>query len=116
MRNIELMTKVKELATKLSVTRESITRVSVQIAIIRQAFGVKNDEHNKTFRDYERELVLSDDEIRKEFEQYLGFYEWAIRTNDEYKQRDFKNQIYYFIDAVRFFHKDLADEFEKSAL
>lgn len=113
MRNIELMKKVKDLATQHLGNSDHSSRVMVQIAIIRQAFGVKNDEHEKPFRDYERDRVLSDDEIRKVFQQRVDFFEWAVKENNSSKIRQFGNQIMDFIDAVRFFHKELADEFEE---
>ena len=114
MKNKKLMKKVTELATQFLATREQSARVMVQIAIIRKAFGVKNDEHSKPVRDYERELVLSDDDIRKEFNEYVRFWEWAKEKNDRDKAMEFKNQIDYFIEAVRFFSTNLADEFQKS--
>lgn len=73
MRNQDVMKKVIDLDTQYLYSREQSLRVMVQIAIIRKAFGVKNDETNKPVIDYERELVLSDDEIRKEFDMYLSF-------------------------------------------
>lgn len=112
MRNAKVMKKVNELATQTLHSREQSARVMVQIAIIRKAFGVKNDETNKPVTDYERELVLSDDEIRKEFNQYSRFLKWAIEKNDIDKQREFENQLDYFIDGVNFFNTNLADEFK----
>ncbi|MCM3273053.1 hypothetical protein [Paenibacillus elgii] len=112
MRNKEIMKKVIELDTQYLYSREQSTRVMVQIAIIRKAFGVKNDETNKPVLDYERNLVLSDDEIRKELDQYLRFLNWAIEKKDIDKQREFKNQLDYFIDGVNFFNQNLAIEFK----
>ncbi|MEK5061122.1 hypothetical protein BK126_26125 [Paenibacillus sp. FSL H7-0326] len=111
MRNQDVMKKVIDLDTQYLYSREQSLRVMVQIAIIRKAFGVKNDETNKPVIDYERELVLSDDEIRKEFDMYLSFLKWSIESKDVDKQREFKNQILHFIDAVRFFNENLAKEF-----
>ncbi|MFB5759071.1 hypothetical protein [Paenibacillus medicaginis] len=108
------MKKVIELDTQPLLSQEQSARVMVQIATIRQAFGVKNDETNKPVKDYERKLVMSDDEIRKDFEEYLSFLKWAIEKKDVDKQREFENQINYFIDAVEFFHKDLAKEFKET--
>lgn len=113
MRNKELIQKVKELATKPLYTRDQSSRIMVQIAIIRQAFGVKNNEHENIIRDYERERILSDDDIRKEFEKYLGFLDWSIEIGDAIKKREFFNNTISFIDAVEFFSQDLSDEFNK---
>ncbi|MGG4105182.1 hypothetical protein AAXB25_14795 [Paenibacillus lautus] len=108
MRNKELMTKIKELATSFG----NASRIDVQIAIIRQAFGVKNDEHQKMIRDYERKVVLSDDQIREKFQERIRFYKWAVKENNRVRIHEFGNEIFYFIDAVRFFNFNLADEFE----
>ncbi|OMD10610.1 hypothetical protein [Paenibacillus odorifer] len=116
MRNKEIMEKVIKLDKETLFSREQSARVMVQIAIIRKAFGVKNDETNKPVIDYERELILTDDEIRKEYEQYLNFLKWSIEKKDLDKEREFKNQINYFIDGVAFFHRGLADEFKKNVL
>ena len=112
MENKKLMEKVIDLDTQFLKTREQSTRVMVQIAIIRKAFGVKNDETNKPVKNYERKLVLSDDDIRKEFNDYVRFWEWAKEKNDMDKAKEFENQIYYFIEAVRFFNVNLADKFQ----
>ncbi|MGG0793816.1 hypothetical protein ABE137_07395 [Brevibacillus laterosporus] len=112
MKNKILMKKVIELDTQFLSSREQSARVMTQIAIIRKAFGVKNAETDQPVTDYERKLVLTDDEIRKEFDQYLKFLRWSIEKKDIDKQREFKNQINYFIDAVDFFNKSLADEFK----
>ncbi|EQM25318.1 hypothetical protein PQS30_06565 [Bacillus licheniformis] len=112
MRNKKLMEKVNDLGTQNLSTREHSTRVMIQIAIIMKAFGVKRDEINKPVRDYEREIILSDDEIREEFYSELKFLNRAKEKNDIDKIKEFKNEVHYFIDAVRFFNASLADEFE----
>lgn len=112
MKNAKIMKKVMELDTQYLSSREQSTRVMIQIAIIRKAFGVKNDETNKPVLDYERNLVLSEDETRKELDQYLKFLKWAIDKKDLDKQREFKNQLDCFIDGVDFFNKNLANKFK----
>lgn len=114
MRNKKLMEKVIELDTQTLTTREQSARVMVQIAIIRRAFGVKNDETNKPVKDYERVCVLSDDDIKKEFNEYVSFWNRAKEKNDMDKAKEFENLIYYFIEAVRFFNANLADVFQKA--
>ncbi|MED1107733.1 hypothetical protein [Bacillus paramycoides] len=113
MRNKKLMEKVIELDTQTLTTREQSARVMVQIATIRKAFGVKNDETNKPVKDYEREIVLSDDDIKKEFNEYVSFWNRAKERNDMDKAKEFENLIYYFIEAVRFFNDNLADVYER---
>ncbi|MCY0092189.1 MULTISPECIES: hypothetical protein [Bacillus amyloliquefaciens group] len=112
MRNKKLMEKVIELDTQFLATREQSLRVMIQIGIIRKAFGVKNDETNKPIRDYERDIILSDDEIRKEFNQELKWLNIAKEKNDFVNVKEFENRARYFIEAVRFFNTSLADEFE----
>lgn len=114
MNNKKLMKKVIELGTQSLHTREQSQRVMVQISIIRKAFGVKNSETDAQVLDFEREQVLSDQEIEKEFKQYVGFWEWAIKSYNLDKVKTFENQVYYFIDGVRFFNEELADTFKKS--
>jgi hypothetical protein len=112
MRNKKLMEKVIHLDTQFLATREQSTRVMVQIAIIRQAFNVKNTETDEPVKEYEREIVLSDDDIKKEFHEYKSYWDWAIEKNDMDKAKGFENQTYYFIDGVRFFNTNLAEELE----
>lgn len=113
MNNVVLMEKVIDLDTQVLTSREHSLKVMVQIAIIRKAFGVKNSETDMPVKNYERQIVLSDDDIRKEFNQYVRFWEWAKETNS-YKEVEFKNQLKYFILAVRFFNEKLSIEFSKS--
>ena len=112
MRNKKLMEKVNDLGTQNLSTREHSTRVMIQIAIIMKAFGVKRDEINKPARDYEREIILSDDEIRKQFNEELNWLNLAKERRDLGDVREFENRVHYFIEAVRFFNASLADEFE----
>ncbi|WCK57420.1 hypothetical protein PP175_25470 (plasmid) [Aneurinibacillus sp. Ricciae_BoGa-3] len=116
MNNTKVMKKVIDLDSQFLATREQSLRVMVQIAIIRKAFGVKNNETNKHVRDYEREIVLSDDDIKKQFNEYMAFWNWAKQKNDMDKAKGFENQIYYFIDGVRFFNANLANEFQQSII
>lgn len=115
MANKDVMKKVIELDTQTLLTREQSLKVMVQISIIRKAFGVKNNETDKVVRDYEREIVLSDKEITKQFNDYVRFWEVA-KSRQENKEHEYKRQVYYFIDGVRFFNSKLADTFEKEML
>lgn len=114
MKNTKLMKMVIGLDTQTLNTREQSQRVMVQIAIIRKAYGVKNSETNAKVLDYERERVLSDQEVEKSFNDYVGFWEWAIKTNNLDKAKAFENQVNYFIDGVRFFDEELANSFTES--
>jgi hypothetical protein len=108
------MKKVIELDTQTLQTREQSKRVMVQIAIIRKAFGVKNCETDNKVLNFERNQVLTDQEVGKEFQTYVGFWEWAIKSNDPDKAKSYENQVNYFIDGVRFFDENLAVSFTES--
>lgn len=114
MNNKKLMKKVIELDTQTLHTREQSIRVMVQIAIIRKAYGVKNNETDAKVLDFERERVLTDQEIEKEFNWYVESWNWAIDINDMDKAKEFENRAYYFIEAVQFFDEVLAKSLTKS--
>lgn len=116
MKNTKLMKKIIELDTQPLMSRQQSLRVMVQIAIIRQAFGVKNNESNMPVKEYERKMVLSDKEITKEFNDYAGYLKWAKDKKDLDKTLEYENQLDYFIDAVRFFNESLADKFQESKI
>lgn len=113
MNNIKLMTKVIDLDTQTLHTREQSHRVMVQIAIIRKAYGVKDYETDNKVLNFEREQILTDQEIEKQFTHYVSYWEWAIESNED-KAKAFENQVYYFIDGVHFFDEELAQSFKKS--
>jgi hypothetical protein len=113
MRNKKLMEKVIDLDTQTLRTREQSQKVMVQIAIIRQSFGVKNDETNKPVKDYERDLILSDDEIKEQFDQQVKWLAIAKEKKLD-QERLLKNQIDYFVEGVSFFNTNLANEFTNS--
>src|SRR5690625_2915956 len=102
MNNKHLMKKVIELDTQSLHSREQGHRVIRQISIIRKAFGVKNSETNAKVLDFERKRVLSDREIEKEFQKYIDFFKWTIKSNNQDKARSFENQVHYFIEGVGF--------------
>lgn len=113
MNNVKLMKKVIELDTQTLHSREQSLRVMVQISFIRKAYGVKNNETNEKVLDYERERILTDQEIEKDFNDYIGFWKWA-KTNSTDKAIEYENKINYIIDAVRFFDEKLANSFTES--
>ncbi|MFE8095401.1 hypothetical protein [Bacillus toyonensis] len=114
MNNKKVMAKINDLYTQFLATREQSRRVIMQSGIIRRAFGVKEYEIGKPIKDYERELVFSDDDIRHEFNERISFWNWAKSINDLDRAKEFENIVYYFIDAVKFFNESLAEEFQKS--
>lgn len=114
MNNKKVMKKINDLYFQFLTTREQSRRVITQSGIIRRAFGVKEDEIGNPAKDYEREIILSDDDIREEFNKRISFWDWAKKENDMDRAKEFENIVYYFIDAVKFFNESLADEFQKS--
>ncbi|OUB94141.1 hypothetical protein BK784_21220 [Bacillus thuringiensis serovar medellin] len=113
MKNKKVMKKIIDLNTQYLATREQSRRVMVQSYIISKAFGVKNDETSKPVKDYERAIVLSDNEIKVDFNNYLSLLNWAKEINDMDKAKEFEDRINYFIEAVRFLNDNLADKFKK---
>ncbi|MDX5853223.1 hypothetical protein SIM22_03665 [Bacillus cereus group sp. BfR-BA-01363] len=114
MNNKKVIAKINDLYTQFLATKEQSRRVIMQSGIIRRAFGVKEYEIGKPIKDYEREIVLSDDDIRQEFNERISFWNWAKSINDLDRAKEFENIVYYFIDAVKFFNESLAEEFQKS--
>lgn len=114
MNNKKVIAKINDLYTQFLATKEQSQRVIMQSGIIRRAFGVKEYEIGKPIKDYEREIVLSDDDIRQEFNERISFWNWAKSINDLDRAKEFENIVYYFIDAVKFFNESLAEEFQKS--
>lgn len=108
MENVKLMTKVIDLDTKKLSSRLEIQKAQLQISVIRKAYGVLNGETDAPVKSYFRERALSNEEITKNFNEYVGFYKWAIETNREDKVFEFKNSLHFFIEAVHFFDTELA--------
>lgn len=115
MRNVVLMKKVTELSTMRLYTDEQSIKAMVQVATICRAFSVKNNEHEFVVRDYEREQVMTDEDIRKIFNQYMKFLAWAIEKGNKIKIQESEWTLRYFIEAVAFFDRDLAKKFAKEA-
>lgn len=111
MNNKKLIKKVKELAFQTLKTKEQSLRVMIQISIIRKAYGIKEYEYElgAPVKDYERDIVLSDDEIKKEVAKYAEWINIDKKRNDYDHIREIQNTIHYFIDGVSFFNKKLAN-------
>ena len=116
MNNKKLMEKVIDMYFQTLHSREQSRRVMVQSSILRKTFGIKEGEiiKNATIPNYERSRVLTDKEVEEEFNKYVGFWEWANMSNDPDKAVAFKNEIYYFIEAVQFFDTKLAEHLKNS--
>lgn len=113
MNNVTLMNKVKELDFKTLTSREESIKVMTQIAIIRRAFGVKDYESDTPAKDYEREIVLTDGQIKEEFNGYIEFKETFEKYGDIGNARDYESRLHYFVEAVEFFKPELANELKE---
>lgn len=113
MNNIELMKEVIKLDTENLKSRLHAQKNQLQLSVIRKAFGVKNGETDAKVENYERERIMSDAEIVKEFEKYIGFWKWAkqVQNNKEY---EYKNSILFFIEAVAFFDVKLSETLQNN--
>lgn len=116
MNNKLLMDKINELTFQTLHTREQSLKVVTQVAIIRKAFGVKNDESNTVASSYERERVMSNEDIKKDFSKYG---EWiTLNRKHGLEERNHEENNYNgarnYIEAVEFFDKDLASELKES--
>lgn len=110
MNNIKLMKKVNELNLQKLTSREESLKVITQIAIIRRAFDVKDVESDTPAKEYERELVMTDEQIKSEFNKLKTFYQDFTRLEYIQESRDYKARMTYLIEAVEFFKPELSSE------
>ena len=110
MNNVTLMKKVNALNLQKLTSREESLKVITQIAIIRRAFNVKDVESDTPAKEYERELVMTDDQIKEEFDKLNGLYQDFKRLEYIQESRDYKARMTYFIEAVEFFKPELSAE------
>lgn len=110
MNNITLMKKINELNLQKLTSREDSLKVITQIAIIRRAFNVKDVESDTLAKEYERELVITDEQIKKEFNNLNEFYQDFSKLDYIQESRDYKARMTYFIEAVEFFKPELSSE------
>lgn len=112
MDNVLLMNKVRELATEHLVSRDDSMRVMEQIAVIRKAFGVKNDEHDLEVTSYDRKRVQSDEDIFYDFSYYPRLIELNEKMGRGSVNTPFIYSMQYYIAGVRFFDEALADKLQ----
>lgn len=110
MNNITLMKKVNELNLQKLTSREDSLKVMTQISIIRRAFNLNDVESNTPAKEYERELVMTDKQIKKEFNKLNEFYQDFTKLEYIQESRDYKARMTYFIEAVEFFKTELSSE------
>ena len=69
-----------------------------------------NEINDNDILDYERQAILTDKDIRKMFNAYIEYLEWATIKNRSDLIYQAKNRIDYFIEGVEFFNNKLAKE------
>ncbi|WP_214846353.1 hypothetical protein [Exiguobacterium sp. S90] len=108
MNNTTLMNIIKELCTETNNSRERRTIVSVQLGVLRKAFGLKNNDHLKTKSDHRIQPVLTQEEIKNETLWYSEIFQLQQKNNQHEKLRETFISLSAAIDAVEMFDKDLA--------
>ena len=110
MNNVLLMKKVNALNLQKLTSREESLKVMTQIAIIRRAFNVKDVESDTPANEYDRELAMTNDQIKEEFNKLNEFYQDFTELDYIQESRDYKARMTYFIEAVEFFNPKLSAE------
>lgn len=108
MNNTTLMNIINELCTETNNSRERRTIVSVQLCILRKAFGLKNDDHLKTKSDHLIQPVLTQEEIKNEALWYNEIFQLQLKNNQNEKLRETFISLSAAIDAIEIFDKDSA--------
>lgn len=112
--NHKLLNEVYKLENQKTISRELTIKNMVQAAILSRTFGVKNDETENnsftSFKDYERYQVNTNKDIIDNFNEKIDFYHDLPHT-----KLDNMVRIKYFIEAVKFFNVELANELNEIA-
>lgn len=112
--NKKLLTYLTELNFEITKRREDAIRAMVQIGILSDVFDVKNyeyDQEGKTdFERYERKSVLSRKDITERLNDKIAYYHFKRGNN-----WDTGSSIKYFIDAIKMFDEELANDLKEIA-
>lgn len=108
MNNTTLMNIINELCTETNNSRERRTIVSVQLSVLRKAFGLKSDDHLKTKSDHRLQPVLTQEEIKNEALWYSEIFQLQQKNNQHEKLRETFISLLATINAIEIFDKDLA--------
>lgn len=108
MNNTTLMNIINKLCTETNNSRERRISVSVQLGVLRNAFGLKNDDHLKTKSDHRLQPVLTRKEIKNEALRYSEIFQLQQKYNQHEKLRETFVSLLATIDAIEIFDKDLA--------
>lgn len=99
---------INKLCTETNNSRERRISVSVQLGVLRNAFGLKNDDHLKTKSDHRLQPVLNQEEIKNEALWYSEIFQLQQKNNQHEKLRETFVSLLATIDAIEIFDKDLA--------
>lgn len=108
MNNATLMNIINELCTETNNSRERRIIVSVQLGVLRKAFGLKNDDHLKNKSDHRLRPVLTQEEIKNEVLWYSEVFQLQQINNQHEMLRETFISLLATIDAIEIFDKDLA--------
>lgn len=112
--NHKLLNEVYRLENEKTISRELTIKNMVQIAILRKTFGVKNNETEDksfmNFKDYKRYQVNTNKDIINNFNENIDFYH-----DLPHSRLDNMVRIKYFIEVVKIFNEELANELNQIA-
>lgn len=111
----KLLNEVYRLENEILRGREHSIKNMIQVAILRGTFGVKNNETEDksfvNFKDYERYQVNTNKDIINNFNEYIDFYH-----DLPHYRMDNTVRIKYFIEVVKIFNEELANELNQIAI
>lgn len=108
MNNTTLMNIINELCTETNNSKERRIIVSVQLCVLRKAFGLKNDDHLKSKSDHRLRPVLTQEELKNEVLWYSEIFQLQQINNQHEMLRETFISLLATIDAIEIFDKDLA--------
>ncbi len=113
MEKSKVLKKVRGLAQAHHMFPDRIAVNQAEIAVIMQTFGMSWDELKKPSNTFSLhyKMVQTESDLMKELEGKLKTLKLAKEKGLQYIERDMKLMIKGFIDGVRFFNKELSDEF-----
>lgn len=105
--NKTLLERIHKIVHETTRSREHAIKTGMEEHVLRTAFGVKSfefeDKNTNNFSSYKRKQVNTDDDIIKDFNMYIEFYE-----NLDYRRYENTINIKQFIESVNFFNQKLS--------
>lgn len=112
--NHKLLNEVYRLENETLGGREHSIKNMIQVAILMRTFGVKNNETEDksfmNFKNYKRYQVNTNKDIINNFNEYIDFYH-----DLPHYRMDNTVRIKYFIEVVKIFNEELANELNQIA-